>query len=151
MFNKKNKGFTLLEILLVVGIVAILASIVIIAINPGRQLATVRNTQRILALQRINSAIQLYYFDNLSYPASLPATSTEICSTGNATSSVGIDCTDLVDLTFLLPTYLDFVPLDPNGYYLSATGTGYMIMNNNNRIVLSAPKAELDKTIGIGL
>jgi len=56
MKNKKS-GFTLLEILLVVGIIAILAGITIVAINPSKQLAQVRNTERKSDIKQIANAI----------------------------------------------------------------------------------------------
>ena len=66
MKNKNpQKGFTLLEILLVVGIISILAGIVIVAINPSKQLATVRNAERKSDIKQIDSALTQYYIDNL--------------------------------------------------------------------------------------
>ena len=43
---KKQSGFTLIEILVVLGILAIILAIVLVAINPGRQFSQANNTQR---------------------------------------------------------------------------------------------------------
>lgn len=59
-----KKGFTLLEILLAVGAVSILAGIVIVAINPGKQLATARNTTRLVDVHTIADAIYQYTLDH---------------------------------------------------------------------------------------
>jgi len=156
-------GFTLLEMLLVVAIIAVLAGIVVVAINPGKQLATVRNTERTFNLSEIHKAMQQYFIDHYTYPAATPTTLTEICNTGSNSTSTGIDCTGLIDLSPLVPTYLTSIPVDPQGstlsfinnlipkVYATTNGTGYKVMKDtNNKIVLTAPQAELSAFIAIG-
>ena len=63
-FLKNQKGFTLIEILLVVAAIAILAGIVIVAINPAKQLGDTRNASRNSAVNTILNAITQYAVDN---------------------------------------------------------------------------------------
>jgi prepilin-type N-terminal cleavage/methylation domain-containing protein len=122
--NKINtRGFTLLEMLLVIAIIAVLAGIVIVAINPGRQLAQARNAQRQSDLKSLNDAIKQYYIDNNQWPPveSFPGELTEVCDTND--QPVG-ECIDLED--FLVPTYLAALPIDPQ----AATGTDYFVALN---------------------
>lgn len=62
MSKSKNleKGFTLLELIITITVLAILISIVVIAINPAEQLARARDTKRVSDLDAIKSAIVLY-------------------------------------------------------------------------------------------
>ena len=93
--NKKNKAFTLLEILLVIAAIGILAAIVIVAINPQRQLAQVRDSARQSDLNTLNSALQQYLIDTGSRPsaiAELPVNvQREICAAGVSQS----DCEEV--------------------------------------------------------
>jgi prepilin-type N-terminal cleavage/methylation domain-containing protein len=149
----KHSGFTLLEILLVIGIIAVLAGIVIIAINPSKTLATVRNTERKSDLKQIDSALSQYYIDNNEYPTSLTSISdlTEICDTGASTSSSELtstcDTAGLINLSELVPTYLTAIPKDPSA--TTTSHAGYKVIRTGRKIGLSAP-AELGQTITIG-
>lgn len=141
MKQKIAQGFTLLEILLVVAAIAILAGIVIVAINPGKQLADTRNAERRLDTKTILNAVYQYSIDNKgSFPASLPTSDTEICKTGGS-------CSGYVDLSALVPAYITAMPVDPS--VTSSSGTGYSILLNNstNRITVSSLHAERGLTI----
>ena len=150
--------------LLVVGIIAILSTIVVVAINPGKQLATANNTVRKSDLVQISNAMQQYFIDHYSYPASTtPTTLTEICNTGNHPYPSGVSCGSLIDLSALVPTYISQIPVDPSGStltfinnlipkaYASTNGTGYKIAKDqNNKIILTAPEAQLGAMVAIG-
>lgn len=142
---RETRGFTLLEILLVVAIIAILAGIVIVAINPGKQLADSRNAQRQADVNTILNAVYQYAIDNDgSLPSAITTTQTEICKT-DASS-----CTGLADLSVLTANekYIVAMPTDPNG--ASANGAGYeIVQSSNGRITVVAPDAEEDATISV--
>jgi prepilin-type N-terminal cleavage/methylation domain-containing protein len=137
-----KKGFTLLEILLVIAAIGILAAIVIVAINPTRQLAQVRNATRVSDTNTLSKSLNQYLIDNGSYPNGITTSYVEICAEGVS------DCTGYVDLDSLTPNYLALIPSDPQS---SGDGTGYEVAVNpvNNQISIRAINAELSNQISV--
>jgi len=148
----QKKGFTLLEILLVIALIAILAGIIIVAINPAKQTADARNVQRVSDVDTIMNAIYQYSIDNSgAMPGTIPVSNvcpaivpSEICKDGGA-------CTGLIDLATTLTAnakYIVSIPFDPSES--TANGTGYnVVKTGNNRIIVCAPGAENGATISI--
>ncbi len=146
MITGARKGFTLLEILLVVAAIAILAGIVIFAINPGKQLAETRNAQRRIDVSTILNAIYQYNLDNGTFPANLPTATTADCLNDAVyeVCLIGVGSCTTVDLSVLTDNqvYLTDIPADPSGGGYDA-GSGYhALKNENNRITVCAPRSE---------
>lgn len=144
----KNKGFTLLEILLVIAAIGILASIVIVAINPLRQIGKAENASRWGGINTIQKALDQYYIANGRYPQNVIDDANglygEICDTGKEIEGgpTPTDCTGKIDLRELVPSYIAEVTKDPKG-------GGYKIGINtvNNKISVWADQAALGELI----
>src|SRR3990167_10115705 len=98
-----QKGFTLVELLVVIGILATLLAITLIAINPARQFAQANNTQRSSNVNAILNAIHQYAADNKgALPAGITTTAQNISDTG---ANI---CADLIT------QYMAALPQDPD-------------------------------------
>ncbi len=143
---RNKKGFTLIEVLLVIVIIAILAGIVIIAVNPSKQVAQANNTQRSSDVKALVDAVHEFAIDNRgTMPANLTDAPTVI---GSGAEQVDI-CDDLV------PNYVVAMPFDPittGAHYTDCADydTGYEAsVDENGRLTISAPTAELGAQIFI--
>lgn len=141
MRNRKS-GFTLIEILLVVAAIGILAGIVILAINPNKQLGDTRNAQRKADVTTILNAVYQYSIDNNgALPADIPTVTAKVICT-NATPSV---CTTAnfayIGEIALNEKYVTSIPKDPSATVTDSAG--YTILKTaNNRVTVAAPLAE---------
>ncbi len=66
---KTKKGFTLVELLIVIGIIGVLAGMVIAVLNPRHFQAKSRDAKRKADLEQVRSALEMYRADNGNYPA----------------------------------------------------------------------------------
>ncbi len=144
-------GFTLLEILLVVAAIGILAGIVVVAVNPAKQLAETRNAQRRTDVNTILNAVYQYAIDNNgTLPSAIPLSSTCATPATNEICKTGGTCSGLVNLSALTTAekYVVSVPFDPIG--ATENGAGYHISKNSNgRVTVCAPDAEQSVTISV--
>ena len=143
-----QSGFTLLEILLVVAAIAILAGIVIFAINPSKQLGDTRNAQRKVDVNTILNAVYQYSLDNGSLPSGIPvgteSDALHICQTDATCDSDYLDLPVLTDNS----KYIVSIPIDPSA--ATDDDTEYAIyIDSNNRVHVLAPNAENSITIEV--
>jgi prepilin-type N-terminal cleavage/methylation domain-containing protein len=64
-----QRGFTLIELIIVIAIIGVLTVIVLVAINPIESQARARDAGRISAVTQLGHSIQAYYTSVSSYPS----------------------------------------------------------------------------------
>jgi prepilin-type N-terminal cleavage/methylation domain-containing protein len=67
-FSSHERGFTLVELLVVIGIIGLMSTVSIAILNPIQQLQKSRDTQRKSDLKQIQNALESYSFDTGRYP-----------------------------------------------------------------------------------
>ncbi len=147
-----SRGFTLIEILVVIGIIAVLATIVIVAINPSKQFAQARNTQRTAHVNSVLNAIGQRIADNKgTFAGSYTiGTVTYVCG-ALPTTSTGIDSASGgtgFDMSCVVPTYIASLPTDPDTTYAVSPFTGYDVsINTVGRVTVCANRASIETAI----
>lgn len=167
-------GFTLLELLIVIGIIVILAAIVFVALDPAKRFKQARDAQRWSSVNSILNAVLQYNVDQKGvFPTQIDGDTGTFQLVG---TGAGLDCTDFknapdpsptcpgrtLDITGTAtvcfanlfdplvdqpPGYLGQIPQDPsNG---TAENTRYWINKTaNNRIEVGACDGE-DETVKV--
>ena len=134
-----KKAFTLIEILLVIGMIAVLATVVFVALDPAKRFRDARDAKRSTDAQSILSAVQTFIIDNQgSLPVGLTTTEKQIgtAATGCAIATGGCavsGAADCINLTTPLAKYLKTIPIDPSGG--TASLTRYSLGMDANGIV----------------
>ncbi|MBP6993855.1 type II secretion system protein [Candidatus Woesebacteria bacterium] len=152
-----NQGFTLVELLVTIGIVAILMSITLIALNPEKQFRSAREAKRMADVSVILNGVSQYLIDHKTEDIIPKDNISRYVAAGMykgkwdfAPKPVQTPNINLCDI--LTPQYSANLPSDP---FLDTEVTncenydsGYMItVNPSGRVIVSAPYSEIQPIV----
>jgi type IV pilus assembly protein PilE len=124
---KKDSGFTLIELMIVVAVIGILAAIAIP--NYNEYVIRSKITEGLSGLSQMATKLEQYFQDNRSYVGACPAF---------GSAAVSARPKDTTNFTYTCPT------LSATTYVVLATGTGSM-----NGFVYSLEPNNVKKTTGV--
>ena len=139
---KSNKGFTLIEVIVVIALLAILAGIVLVAINPAQNSADARNVKRRADVLQILNAVNQHYVAKGTFPTGMPTVAQSPADLKSGATPAG----DICDGIVTTGNYIAALPFDTGGAYTSCSSydTKYTIsLDSNNRVTVSAPGTEI--------
>ena len=139
--NIGRRGFTLIEILIVVAIIAILASVVLVGLGPTQQAG--RDARRLSDLREVQNGLELFYQDCGFYPGGTATVGT--CAKVTAAPT---DWTTMGTIISGIVPNIGTIPNDPStnrtysyGYWnVAPIGSGYLlgaILENTNNAVFN--------------
>jgi prepilin-type N-terminal cleavage/methylation domain-containing protein len=145
---KNKRGYSLIELIVVIGILAITGAGLVVLVNPFGQLANSRNDERRAHIELVLDAIGRNMLDNngvfVCQTGDIPTSSTKM-----ATDEESFDIAPCV-----YPDYTSRVPYDSmasGAHYTTIADydTGYFVVRHatSGRITISAPSSELGEII----
>jgi type II secretory pathway pseudopilin PulG len=148
---RKNSrlGFTLVELLTIVGIVSLLAVVIVLILNPAKLISQGQDGSRISGVGTLDKAISLYYSDALTNPNTLYMGSSSIVYISipdpTATTTAGTNCAGLGIASSSITYHCA-----ASSTYLKTNGTGWIPINLNNysggNIIPSLPVDPINTT-----
>ena len=118
IFNQsmRTKGFTLVELMVVVAIVSLLSSIVSVSLSTARSKG--RDAQRITEIRQLQGALELYYLQYGHYPLSLNCNANTPnnlwCNSVESLHYSGVWVRDSGVKGILVPQFITHEPIDPS-------------------------------------
>lgn len=141
----RQKGFTLVELIIVIAIIALLAAATFVALNPAKRIGDAYNAQRWADVTAIADAWNTYVADNngtnpTSSAACLTTPSTCVVANygGTVADATGVcgassTATSVIWLDPLVDNgYIAAVPSDPKSNSNAGTTTGYYMLKDAN-------------------
>ena len=147
---RNESGFTLVELLIVIAIIAILAAVVFVALDPAQRFADSRDSTRWGEVTSILNAVLKYQVDNdgtlpTNVESAVAGTYYQIgsaaagCTASCAGQAVVDACRDIDNGGELTDEYLASIPADPqaagatmNEYYIMKSAAGRITVGSCN-------------------
>lgn len=151
---KPSRAFTLIEVLVVIGIIAVLAAIVLVAVNPSRQFKLARDSQRTSNVNALLNAIH----QNMAEHRGVFTCAGVAKDIPTVPRVVKYSTTPLEDegniAACLVPDYLSALPADPSiaGAHftdINDYNTGYEIFRDTNGRITASSTGELTASISV--
>lgn len=125
--NKHKNGFTLIELIVIIAVVSLLASIVAASLRSANLQAKI--THRVADLNQVRAALEVYFNTNGSYPSPNGVFRSECSAWG------GFDANNVIP--GLVPTYMSGFPSDPSMdkinnsscYIYASNGVDYVFLD----------------------
>lgn len=151
MTKKLVKGFTLIELIIVIAVIALLAAATFVAINPAKRVGDAQDAQRWQDITAIADAYQAYLADNAgnlptsTVPYASGATLMIASTTVTTASAAGCEATSaangaskFINLSALVTGgYIGQIPSNPSysttqntAYYFYRESTGKLIIGS---------------------